>query len=57
MPPADEESGHELAYQLAVTLEALGQQAQAVGVYRELLAEVGPDYRDVAARAERLGAA
>ncbi len=57
MPPASEESGHELAYQLALTLEALGQQAQAMGVYRELLAEVGPAYRDVAVRAERLGAA
>jgi tetratricopeptide (TPR) repeat protein len=57
MPPPDEESGHELAYQLALTLEALGQQAQALGVYRELLAEVGPAYRDIAARTGRLSAA
>ena len=57
MPPADEESGHELAYELALTLEALGQDAQALGVYRELLAEVGPGYRDVSTRARRLAAA
>jgi tetratricopeptide (TPR) repeat protein len=56
-PPSTEESGHELAYQLALTLEAIGQQAQALGVYRELLAEVGPQFRDVARRAERLAAA
>jgi len=57
MPPADEDSGHELAYELALTLEALGQDAQALGVYRELLAEVGPGYRDVSTRARRLAAA
>jgi hypothetical protein len=57
MPPADEESGHELAYELALTLEALGQDAQALGVYRELLAEVGPGYRDISTRARRLAAA
>lgn len=56
-PPATEEGGHELAYQLALTLEALGQHDQALGVYRELLAEVGTGYRDVATRAERLAAA
>jgi len=57
LPPADEESGHELAYELALTLEALGQESQALGVYRELLAEVGPTYRDVATRAQKLTAA
>ncbi len=57
LPPPTEESGHELAYQLALTLEAVGQRAQALGVYRELLAEVGPNFRDVAQRAERLAAA
>jgi len=57
MPPADEDSGHELAYELALTLEALGQDAQALGVYRELLAEVGPGYRDISTRARRLAAA
>ena len=57
LPPPTEESGHELAYQLALTLEAVGQEAQALGVYRELLAEVGPAFRDVAQRAERLAAA
>ncbi|HSL20994.1 MAG TPA: hypothetical protein VK886_05620 [Vicinamibacterales bacterium] len=57
VPPATEEGGHELAYQLALTLESVGQHDQALGVYRELLAEVGPAYRDVATRAERLAAA
>jgi tetratricopeptide (TPR) repeat protein len=57
MPPADEDSGHELAYELALTLEALGQESEALGVYRELLAEVGPSYRDIATRAQKLTAA
>lgn len=57
MPPSSEDGSHELAYDLGLTLEALGEQAQALGVYRELLAEVGPHYRDVAVRAERLAAA
>lgn len=57
LPPPTEESGHELAYQLALTLEAVGQEAQALGVYRELLAEVGPGFRDIAQRVERLAAA
>jgi tetratricopeptide (TPR) repeat protein len=57
MPPANEESGHDLAYELALTLEALGQQAQALGIYRELLHEVGDSYRDVATRAGRIAAA
>ena len=57
VPPATDESGHELAYELAVTLEALGQEAQALGVYRELIAEVGTGYRDIATRLERLAAA
>ncbi len=56
LPPSTEDGGHELAYELAVTLEALGQHAQALGVYRELLAEVGPSYRDLAGRVERLRA-
>lgn len=57
IPPSSEESGHELAYELALTLEALGQHAQALGLYRELLAEVGPGYRDIEERAQRLAAA
>lgn len=57
VPPPTAESSHELAYELALTLEALGLRTEALGVYRELLAEVGPDYRDVAARAEDLAAA
>jgi hypothetical protein len=56
-PPDSEESGHELAYELALTLEALGLRAEALGVYRELLHEVGPGYRDIAARAKQLAAA
>lgn len=57
VPPASADHGHELAYELAVTLEALGQQDQALGIYRELLAEVGSSYRDIAKRTERLAAA
>lgn len=57
MPPVDEESGHRLAYELALTLESLGQETQALGVYRELLAEVGPEYLDIATRVQRLAAA
>ena len=57
IPPATEDNGHELAYELAVTLEALGQEAQALGVYRELITEVGSGYRDIAARLEKLAAA
>ena len=57
VPPASEEHGHELAYELAVTLEALGQQDQALGIYRELLSEVGASYRDIAVRTARIAAA
>ncbi len=53
-PPPTEEGGHELAYNLALTLEALGQPAQALGVYRELLAEAGSSYRDASSRMARL---
>jgi tetratricopeptide (TPR) repeat protein len=55
--PADEAAGHELAYELAVTLEAMGQRDHALGIYRELLSEVGAGFRDVAARARQLAAA
>ncbi len=57
IPPSSEEAGHELAYELALTLESLGQHAQALGLYRELLAEVGPGYRDIEARTRRLAVA
>jgi tetratricopeptide (TPR) repeat protein len=56
-PPVSEESGHSLAYELALTLEAMGERQQALGVYQELLSAVGPAFRDVAARADRLVAA
>jgi tetratricopeptide (TPR) repeat protein len=56
-PPVDEENGYEMAYELALTLEAMGEGQQALGVYRELLSEVGPTFRDVAARERRLTAA
>jgi tetratricopeptide (TPR) repeat protein len=57
VPPASDEIGHDLAYELAVTLEALGLHPEALGVFRELLAEVGPTYRDVAAHVQQLAAA
>ena len=53
-PPDSEEVGHDVAYEIAVTLEALGHHVEALGVYRELLIEVGPAYRDVSARVQRL---
>ena len=56
-PPLDDDSGHALAYELALTLEAMGNRQDALGVYRELLSEVGPAFRDVAARADCLSAA
>lgn len=45
--------GHELLYDLGMTLETLGETARALAVFLELQAEAG-EYRDVAARAERL---
>jgi tetratricopeptide (TPR) repeat protein len=57
VPPPTEESGHELAYELALTLEALGLHREALGVYRELLAVVGPRYRDIGRRVDQLVAA
>ncbi|HZT75831.1 MAG TPA: hypothetical protein VFA27_04180 [Vicinamibacterales bacterium] len=55
-PPDTEDVGHDVAYEIAVTLEALGQYVEALGVYRELLHEVGATYRDVAARVQHLSA-
>jgi tetratricopeptide (TPR) repeat protein len=54
LPPATAEAGHQLAYELALTLEALGQHAEALGVYGELVADAGPGYRDVVARMTQL---
>ena len=56
-PPLDDDSGHALAYELGLTLESMGNRQDALGVYRELLSEVGPAFRDVAARADCLSAA
>ena len=56
-PPVHADNAHALAYELAVTLETMGQRSEALGLYRELLSEVGPAFRDVAARAEHLSAA
>jgi tetratricopeptide (TPR) repeat protein len=56
-PALDEHGSHDLAYEVALTLEAMGQRQDALGVYRELLSEAGPAFRDVAVRAEQLSAA
>jgi tetratricopeptide (TPR) repeat protein len=50
-PTADE--GHALLYDLAVTLEDVGESARALAICLELLAETGA-YRDVSDRADRL---
>jgi len=56
-PAMHEETAHAIAYELALTLEAMGQRHEALALYRELLSEVGPAFRDVAARAQQLSAA
>jgi tetratricopeptide (TPR) repeat protein len=56
-PSMDEDTAHALAYELALTLEAAGQRNDALALYQELLSEVGPAFRDVAARAQQLSAA
>jgi tetratricopeptide (TPR) repeat protein len=45
--------GHALLYDLASTLESLGETARALAVFMELQADA-PGYRDVAARVDRL---
>lgn len=50
-PTADE--GHAVLYDLAVTLEDVGEIARALAIFLELLAETG-GYRDVSDRADRL---
>lgn len=52
-PAPDAESAHALLYDLATTLESLGESARALAVLLELQAEAG-DYRDVADRLEHL---
>jgi tetratricopeptide (TPR) repeat protein len=46
-------AGRELLYDLGAILETIGETARALAVFLELQAEAG-DYRDVAARVERL---
>jgi tetratricopeptide (TPR) repeat protein len=52
-PSPNVDEGRALLYDLARTLEDAGETARALAVFLELQAE-GAEYRDVAARAERL---
>jgi len=52
-PPPSPDEGHLLLYELADTLESVGESARALAIYLELRADAG-DYRDVAARVDRL---
>jgi tetratricopeptide (TPR) repeat protein len=52
-PPSSVEEGSRLLYDLAATLESIGEVARALAVFMELQSEAG-DYRDVAARVGRL---
>ena len=53
VPAPTEDAGRALLYDLGVTLEAADETARALAVFLELQADAG-DYRDVAARIERL---
>jgi tetratricopeptide (TPR) repeat protein len=52
-PAPTANDGRELLYDLGVVLETLGETARALAVFLELQTDAG-DYRDVAARVERL---
>jgi tetratricopeptide (TPR) repeat protein len=52
-PAPSPEQGHQLLYDLADALEAIGETARALAVCMELQADVG-DYRDIAERIDRL---
>jgi hypothetical protein len=52
-PAPDAHQGHALLYDLADTLERLGEGARALAVLLELRSDAGP-YRDVESRIERL---
>jgi tetratricopeptide (TPR) repeat protein len=52
-PPTSLEEGHLLLYELADTLESVGETSRALAIYLELQADAGA-YRDVAARVDRL---
>jgi tetratricopeptide (TPR) repeat protein len=55
-PAPSPDASHALLYTLGETLEGLGEVARALAVFIELQAEAG-DYRDLAARIERLAQA
>ena len=52
-PAPTEEEGRAVLYDFGAMLESLGETARALAVFLELQADAG-DYRDVAARADRL---
>jgi tetratricopeptide (TPR) repeat protein len=52
-PAPTANDGRELLYDLGVVLETMGETARALAVFLELQTDAG-DYRDVAARVERL---
>jgi tetratricopeptide (TPR) repeat protein len=52
-PATSDEDARAVLYDLGATLEGLGETARALAVFLELQADAG-DYRDVAARADRL---
>lgn len=52
-PAPDVSDAHEVLYELGSILEAAGENARALAAFLELRADAG-DYRDVAARVERL---
>jgi tetratricopeptide (TPR) repeat protein len=52
-PPSSPSEGHALLYDLADTLESVGETARALAVCLELQADAG-NYKDVSARVDRL---
>ena len=53
-PAPSPKEGRALLYDLGATLEATGDVSRALAVFMELRADAGDDYRDVAARVDRL---
>jgi len=53
-PPAETAVAHDFAYQLGAVFETLGMRKEALDIFRELVGEAGPEYRDVSDRIERL---
>jgi protein involved in temperature-dependent protein secretion len=56
VPAPDRDAGHALLFELGETLERHGETMRALAIFMELHADAG-DYRDVAARVERLARA